>query len=88
MMCIMRTTLSIDDHLLAAAKRRARERGTTLGQVVDDALRRDLASPAPRDTVDVPIFHGSGGVRPGVDVTSNRTLYEALDDGRPLESLR
>jgi len=43
---IMRTTLSVDDNLLAAAKRRARERGQTLGRVIEDALRRELAVPA------------------------------------------
>src|ERR671925_32603 len=44
----MRTTVSISDELLAAAKRRARERGQTLGEVVDAALRRELAAAADR----------------------------------------
>ena len=39
----MRTTVSISDEQLAAAKRRARERGETLGDVVDAVLRRELA---------------------------------------------
>ena len=37
--------MSISDELLAAAKRRARERGLTLGDVVDAALRRELSVP-------------------------------------------
>lgn len=84
----MRTTVSIDDELLVAAKRRARERGTTLGQVVDDALRRELAATRATPSVAVPVFRGGNGLRPGVDVNSNRALYEALDEGRPPESLR
>jgi Arc/MetJ family transcription regulator len=41
----MRTTIAVDDHLLVAAKLRARERGQTLGQLVEDALRRELSEP-------------------------------------------
>ncbi len=75
----MRTTLAVDDHLLVAAKRRARERGQTLGQVVEDALRRELSTPTPATPDAVPVFRGGGGLRPGVDATSNRALREALD---------
>lgn len=85
----MRTTVAIDDHLLDGARRRARERGQTLGQVIEDALRRELttptsAAPAP----EVPVFKGGGGVRPGVDLTSNRALREALDAGTEPSALR
>ena len=38
----MRTTLDIDDDLLAAAKELARRDGTTAGQVVSRLLRRSL----------------------------------------------
>jgi len=38
----MRTTLDIDDDLLAAAKELARREGTTAGQVVSRLLRRSL----------------------------------------------
>ncbi len=84
----MRTTVSVDDNLIAAAKRRARERGQTLGQVVEDALRCELAAPARREGLPLPVFHGDGGVRPGVDVTTNRGLREALDEGQALDELR
>lgn len=84
----MRTTVSIDDELLIAAKRRARERGTTLGQVLDHALRRELAEAPAVPGAPVPVFRGGSGLRPGVDVNSNRALYEALDEDRPPESLR
>lgn len=86
--CIVRTTIAVDDHLLAGAKRRARERGQTLGEVVEDALRRELAAPPRAAPRDVPVFRGGGGVRPGVDVTSNRALREALDAELDLPHLR
>ena len=44
----MRTTLDIDDDLLAAAKELARREGATAGQVVSRLLRRSLTiGPAP-----------------------------------------
>ena len=83
----MRTTIAVDDHILAAARRRGRERGQTLGQVVEDALRRELASATPVEAPEVPVFHGDG-VRPGVDLESNRGLREALDSELALGDLR
>lgn len=85
----MRTTVSISDELLAAAKRLAHERGQTLGAVVDAALRRELAVPIPRaERPPVPVFRGGRGPRPGVDLTSNRTLHEVLDDGADADRRR
>lgn len=87
MLVIMRTTISISDELLTAAKRRARERGQTLGSVVEDALRRELATvgePSPRPSV--PVLTRGTGPRPGLDLTSNRALYEVLDESLDLNS--
>ncbi len=77
----MRTTIAVDDHLLAAARRRGRERGQTLGQVIEGALRRELAEQAQSEPVAVPVFRGGDGPLPGVDLRSNRTLREVLDRG-------
>ncbi|MGB2711496.1 MAG: CopG family transcriptional regulator [Conexibacter sp.] len=85
----MRTTLSISDELLAAAKRRARERGQTLGDVVDAALQRELNDAGPAQTAPpVPVFRGGSGPRPGIDLSSNRALLEALDEGVELDDRR
>jgi len=84
----MRTTLAIDDHLLARARTRARARGQTLGQLVEDAIRRELAAPPSEERPPVPVLTGGTGPRPGVDLTSNRALREALDDGTDLRDLR
>lgn len=85
----MRTTVSISDDLLAAAKQRARERGQTLGEVVDAALRRELAQPdQPVQRPAVPVFRGGTGPRPGIDLSSTRALHEALDEGLELDARR
>ncbi|HEX5308032.1 MAG TPA: hypothetical protein VFW38_03020 [Solirubrobacteraceae bacterium] len=84
----MRTTLAVNDNLLAAARRRARDRGQTLGQVVEDALRRELVAPVAVEPVGVPVFRGGGGPLPGIDLASNRALREALDQGIELDALR
>ncbi len=79
----MRTTISIDDALLMEAKRRAAERGQTLGELVEDHLREGLARARPTTppSEEIPVFHGRGGLRPGVDITSNASLLEAMEDG-------
>lgn len=76
----MRTTVSIDDGLLVAAKRRAREQNKTLGAVLEDALRRELAPREPQAAPPPPVFSGGSGLRPEIDPASNRSLREALDD--------
>lgn len=75
----MRTTVSINDELLFAAKDRARERGVSLGEVLDDALRRELAERPHAPAPPIPVFDGGTGMRPGIDPASNRSMLEALD---------
>ena len=86
----MRTTVLISDELLAAARRRARERGVSLGEVIDAALRRELTvgRSGRDDRPPIPVFDGGSGPRPGVDLTSNRALHEVLDEGLELDSRR
>ena len=50
----MKTTLNIDDELLARARRHARETGRPLRAVVEEGLRRVLARPAPRSRYRLP----------------------------------
>lgn len=76
----MRTTVSIEPALLERAKRRAAERGQTLGQYVESAVRRDLVTPEPRTPAPkLPVFTRGTGMRPGIDPSSNRAIYDALD---------
>jgi hypothetical protein len=85
----MRTTLSISDELLTAAKRRARERGQTLGEFVDGAIQRELSDVSDRiEAPPIPVFRGGTGPRPGIDLSSNQALFELLDEGVPLDQRR
>ena len=80
----MRTTVTIDDHLLKRAKQLAVQSGRSLGDIVDDALavliaRADTATAAP--AVALPTDGGSG-LRPGVDLEDKEALAMMLgDDG-------
>lgn len=79
----MRTTLNIDDQVLAEAKVLAHRSGTTLTAVVEDALRERLARRAPSkqsaDTFRLPVFTGNG-VQPGVDLDNSVALRDLMDD--------
>jgi hypothetical protein len=77
----MRTTIRLDDDLLAAAKRRAVERGTTLTAVIEDALRESLArrpEAGERERIELLTFRG-GGVQPGVDLDDSAGLRDIMD---------
>jgi hypothetical protein len=75
----MRTTVAINDQLLATAKAAARRRGFTLGRLIEEALRRELAQQAAVSAPEVPVFRGGTGPRPGVDLRSNRALIELVE---------
>jgi hypothetical protein len=76
----MRTTISIDDSLLELAKRRALARRTTLGAVVEEALRAALLeherTPAP--PFELVTFHGDGPLD-GIDLDRTSALLAAED---------
>ena len=85
----IRTTVAVDNELLTRAKRRARQRGVTLGEVIEAALRRDLASEdTAADRPPIPVFTGGTGPRPGLDLTSSRTVHEVLDEDLDLDRRR
>lgn len=85
----MRTTVSISDNLLDAAKRRAKAHGATLGQVIDSALQRELNDDvSPSTGPEIPVFRAGTGPRAGIDVRSNRAMLEALDQGLELDDRR
>jgi len=85
----MRTTVNIHDELLETAKRQARERGLTLGALIEAAIQRELAvHDEPVERIPIPVFDGKTGPMPGVNLNSNRELQEFLDEGLPFEKLR
>jgi hypothetical protein len=85
MLRCVRTTISIDDTLLAEAKARAAASGRTLAAVVDDALREAFARRphvGPPDLPSLPIFRGSR-LGPGVDLDDSAELLELMEGTRP-----
>jgi hypothetical protein len=78
----MRTTVRIDDRLLAEAKTIAACSGKTLNAVIEDALRADLARRRgrrrDRTAIDLPTFTG-GRLLPGVDLDDSATLLDRME---------
>jgi hypothetical protein len=77
----MRTTINIDDTLLAEAKQVAARTGRSLTDVVEDALRESLQRrhrPA-RRAVELPVF-GDEGLQPGVDLDDSAALLDLMDE--------
>jgi hypothetical protein len=77
----MRTTIRLDESLLAEAKKHAVESGRTLTAVLEDALREALArrrAPGKRKPVRLRTMKGDG-VRPGVDLDDSASLLELME---------
>jgi hypothetical protein len=79
----MKTTLNIQDQLLANAKSLAALQQTTLTRLIEEGLAMRLAVPAkkplPRGIV-LPVMKGKGGMRLGIDPASNRSVLDAMSD--------
>ncbi|MFZ5615922.1 MAG: DUF6364 family protein [Pseudomonadota bacterium] len=75
------TTIRLPDSLLARAKKKAREDGTTLTALIEEGLQ-DVISRKPRAAKRVrpPISSVRGAVMPGVDLTRSAELQEIMDD--------
>jgi hypothetical protein len=77
----MRTTITLPDHLLAQARRRAAETGRSLTAFIADAVRESLARRAEtrgRPPVRLTTF-GRSGLRPGVDLDDSAALQDLID---------
>ena len=80
MLLCMRTTIDIDDRLLAMAKHRAVENGTTLKKVVEQALRQALI----RKGEDRPAFRlrwrtVKGRYNPAREIKDRDVIYEHME---------
>lgn len=91
--CRMRTTVTIQDDLYLEVRKLAVTRGCTVGSVLEDAIslllvrQRDALEATPSHFPELPSFSG-GGLQPGVDLDSNATLSELLDEDVPIHALR
>jgi len=73
----MKTTLEIDDTVMAELKREAARQGRTMSDLVETALRLLLRSQRKRGAIPVlPTFHGGGTL---VDIADREALYHAME---------
>ena len=79
----MKTTLDINDSLLANAKALAAQQRTSLTRLIEEGLQLRLrtshftAKPGKRK---IPVFKGRGGLAAGIDPSSNKAMLDAADD--------
>jgi hypothetical protein len=74
----MKTTLNIDDSVMARLKREAARRGCTMSELVETALRLLLhpSREAGKDLPPLPAFRSGGHL---VDVADREALYQAME---------
>jgi hypothetical protein len=86
----MRTTIRIDDELYREVKTQAARSGRTVAAVLEDAVRRGLNPSEARAGGRYMVrTTGAGGLRPGVDLSSNAAVAEAMgDEGTAVDALR
>jgi hypothetical protein len=80
----------MDDDLYRAVKERAARSGRTIAAVLEDAVRAGLNPSLRDDALPTPYAvpaTGSGGLVPGVDLSSNAAVQEVLDRDVPLDAL-
>ena len=81
----MKTTLDINDVLLADAKVLAAQQRTSLTRLIEEGLQLRLrAARAARRSVksrlpSIPVYRGKGGVLPGINPLSNKSMFDAAD---------
>ena len=79
----MKTTLDINDTLLASAKSLAARQQTTLTRLIEEGLQLRLRSSraaAKTSKRKIPVFKGRGGLVAGLNPLSNKAMLDAADD--------
>ncbi len=78
---MVRTTVRLPEELLVAAQQRARATGRSFTDLLADALRNELRTPAfvTRVCEPLPTYLGEG-LRPGVDLTDGSALDDHMND--------
>ena len=80
----MRTTITLDDHLLEGLKRRASQAGTSVSGLIDQAVRLLMRSPVSgRGQSDFELItFGEGGQFTKANIDKTSALIEAEDIAR------
>ena len=79
----MKTTLDINDSLLANAKALAARQRTSLTRLIEEGLQLRLRSARPIGKANkrkIPVFRGRGGLVAGLDPSSNKAMLDTADD--------
>ena len=80
---VMKTTLDLNDAVIAKAKALAAKQRTSLTRLIEEGLElRMRSSPiaAKARRRRIPVFKGRGGLVAGVNPASNRSMNDAADD--------
>jgi hypothetical protein len=73
----MKTTLNIDDSIMAVLKREAARQGRTMSELVESALRLLFKSQkSQRELPPLPTFRSGGHL---VDIADRDALYQAME---------
>jgi hypothetical protein len=74
-------TISLDENLVKQARIKAIQQGTSLSAKVREMLAAYVQQDMPSTPAVIPKLPtgGSGGLMPGIDPSSNRSFYEAMD---------
>lgn len=79
----MKTTLDINDTLLANAKSLAAKQRTSLTRLIEEGLQLRLRSAKIAGKAvkrKLPVYRGRGGLAAGVNPSSNKSLLDAAGD--------
>ena len=83
-------SISLDENLVKQARIKAIQEGTSLSAKVRELLstyvRQDMPT-APIVIPKLPVSKARGGLQPGIDPSSNRSLYDAMDAGMNVQKL-
>ena len=75
----MRTTLTLDDDVATKLKAEVRRTGSSLKQVVNDTLRRELNKPAAKELPPFKVKARALGERPGLNYDNISELLEQIE---------
>ena len=83
-------TIALDENLVKQARIKAIQEGTSLSAKVRELLtlyvRQDMPT-APVVIPKLPVSKAGGGLQPGIDPSSNRSMYDAMDAGMDVNNL-
>jgi hypothetical protein len=83
----MRTTLTLDPDVANLVEDAVHRMRTSMKQVINDALRRALSSPASqREPYSIPVHEAA--LQPGLDLSGFNRLADELEDAAILDTMR